>query len=182
MSGAVFPFYILYVGWTISVVTFSFLLLAGFLIAEGYKRRISIPLVTELINTSERPEMIEKNPAKGALRFFIGALICLIIFKYNINIACASIMILALGDSFSTLVGKNFGKRKIFYNPAKSWEGSVAGFIFAFLGATTQIALFLAFVGALVGMLIESLPAKIDDNITIPISSGLVMSLMLYLA
>lgn len=186
MSGVILPFYIMLVGWKVSIFTFASAIIIGALIAEGYKRGVNMPILSKMIDIAERPETIEKNPAKGALLFFIGSFISLLLFR--LDIASASIMILALGDSFSTIIGKNCGRTEIFYNPAKSLEGSMAGFFFAFLGAYAFLnfytinsrALSMALIGALIGMLVESLPPKIDDNITIPLSSGFGMSLVLY--
>lgn len=173
----------LYVRWSYNALgflaPFATLVLAIiflYLAAEGYKRKVRLPVVSNIIDAAERAEAIEKSPASGALFFLIGSLFSLLIFSSNINVVCASILILALGDSASTLVGRNFGRTKIFYNPAKSWEGSIGGFVFAFLGAATQVSQPIALVGALAGMLAETLPIKVNDNITVPVFAGLAMS------
>jgi dolichol kinase len=175
--GGAFAFYTFKVGWATSVATFAFLLAAGFLIALGYKRGIRVPVLSGIVDASERPEVIEETPAKGALSFFLGALLALLLFKSYLAIISATIIILALGDSFSTLVGKKLGRHKIFYNPQKSWEGSIAGLCIALIGAIYFVPLPLAVSGAVAGMLAESLPLKIDDNITIPVFSGIAMLL-----
>lgn len=179
-SGAIVA---LYVRWSYNalgfLVPFATLVLAIiflYLAAEGYKRKLRLPVVSNFIDAAERTEVIEKSPASGALFFFIGSLFSLLFFSSNINVVCASILILALGDSVSTLVGRKFGQRKIFYNQAKSWEGTAAGFLFAFLGAATQVSPPTALIGALAGMLVESLPIKINDNLTMPVFAGLAMS------
>jgi dolichol kinase len=102
----------------------------------------------------------------------------LILFGSNINIACASIIILALGDSFSTLAGKRYGRHKIFYNPEKSFEGSIGGFVPAFIGAMVFVPPEVALFGAFMGMNVESLSLRIDDNISIPLISGFFMTLL----
>ncbi|MFQ6136953.1 MAG: diacylglycerol/polyprenol kinase family protein [Candidatus Hydrothermarchaeales archaeon] len=181
-SGALLSFYIIWVGWLPSTVAICAMLIATVLIAEGHKRGRRLPLLSTLIDSTERPEVIEESPAKGAIRFFIGALASLLIFGLiDLNVASASIIILALGDSASTLVGKNFGRHKILYNREKSWEGTIAGLVFALIGAQVFVKLPIAIAGAIAAMLIESVPLKIDDNITIPTFSGLMMSLALYL-
>lgn len=183
MSGAVFPFYILLAGWWASFITVVVIIILGSAISEGYRRGIRLPVISMLIDTAERPSIIEKYPAKGALLFFVGALLSLLLFKFSLDIAAASIMVLALGDSFSTLAGRHFGEHRIFYNNDKSWEGTVVGFAAAFLGALLIIPPLLAFVGAFIGMVAESVPIRLgssvnlDDNITIPVFSGITMSL-----
>lgn len=164
-------------GFTAPLATLALAVVFLYLAAEGYKRKLRLPIVSDIIDAAERAEAIEKSPAGGALFFLTGSLFSLLLFSSNINIVCASILILAFGDSASTLAGRKFGRRKIFYNPAKSWEGSIGGFAFAFLGAATQITLPIAFIGALAGMLAESLPIKLNDNILVPVLAGLAMSL-----
>lgn len=182
-SGALFPIYVRFVHerFGMHAVTASFLLaiLIGLAISYAYKNKIHLPLISPLVDATERADMKQRMPAKGALMFFAGSLIVSIIFGYiavlenSVDIISAAIVILALGDSVSTLAGKNFGKHKIFYNRDKSWEGSLAGFAAAFLGAATQVSMPLAFVGALAGMLVESMRIKIDDNVTVPIAAAL---------
>lgn len=180
-SGLIFAFYVLWAGQLISIITLGALLLVVFLIAEAYKRDIKLPIVSMMIDSAERSEVIEERPAKGAMLFFVGSLASLILYGNEIKVVSATIIILALGDSVSTLIGKNFGEHKIPYNKMKSLEGSVAGFVFALLGAQIFVGLPLAILGAITAMLTESLPINIDDNITIPVLSGLAMTLALYL-
>lgn len=114
---------------------------------------------------------------RGAFYFYIASAVSLFLFSQPV--ALLSITVLALGDSFSTAVGI-FGKNKIFYNRKKTWEGTLAGFAAAFAGCFL-ISPTLAFPAALVGMLVESLPLKIDDNLTIPMLTGIALSVIVAL-
>ncbi len=178
MSGAVFPFYVLSAGLGLSVSTFLFLLVAGLIISYGYKKGVRFPIISKIVDSTEREEVIEEFPGRGALGFFFGSLAVLLLFGARIEVACAAIIILALGDSFSTLTGKRFGRHKIFYNPDKSVEGSIGGLVPAFIGAMVFVSPETALLGAFTGMAVESLPLKIDDNITIPVVSGFFMYLL----
>ncbi|MBU2559933.1 phosphatidate cytidylyltransferase [archaeon] len=178
MSGGVFPFYVFYVGLFASVSTFLFLIIAALIISYGYKNGVRFPIISEIVDSTERASVIDKFPGKGTITFFIGSLFALLLFRSNINIACAAIIILALGDSFSTLAGKRYGRHKIVYSPEKSIEGTIGGFIPAFIGAAIFVSPQIAIVGAIVGMAAETLPAKIEDNIIIPLAAGLVMFLL----
>ncbi len=111
---------------------------------------------------------------RGAFYFYLASAVSLFLFSQQV--AVLSITVLALGDSFSTAVGI-FGKKKIFYNRKKTWEGTIAGFIASFAGCFF-INPALALPAAFVGMLVESLPLKIDDNLTIPILTGLALSVI----
>ncbi|MFQ5887950.1 MAG: diacylglycerol/polyprenol kinase family protein [Candidatus Hydrothermarchaeales archaeon] len=180
-SGLIFSFYILWAGWLLSILTIGTILIGVILISECYKRNIKIPLASKLIDSAERPDVVDERPAKGAILFLVGSLTALVLFGSNLKIVSASIIILALGDSASTLSGKNFGRHKIPYNKVKSLEGSVAGFVFALIGAQVFVKMPIAILGAFTAILIESLPITIDDNITIPVFSGMMMSLAIYL-
>ena len=88
--------------------------------------------------------------------------------------ACAAIAVLALGDSFSTIVGKSYGRHRI---GVKSLEGFLAFVAAAYVGALLfvdqQTALTFAFIGGLVELLIN-----INDNLTIPVSLTLASILL----
>jgi dolichol kinase len=178
MSGAVLPFYVFYVGLYLGVSTFLFFLVAGLIISYGYKKGVRFPIIANVVDSTEREGVIDEFPGKGALTFFFASLLVLLLFGSDLNVACAAIIILALGDSFSTLVGKRYGRHKLFYSREKSVEGSIGGFVPAFIGAAIFVSPQIALVGAVVGMAAESLPAKIDDNIIIPLAAGLVMFLL----
>ncbi|MEE9595026.1 MAG: hypothetical protein V3V92_06465 [Candidatus Hydrothermarchaeales archaeon] len=167
-------------GFLVPLTTLTLALTFGYILASSYKRGIRIPIVSRLIDSTERAEVIREAPGKGALSFFLGALLTLVIFGFNINVVSAGIAILAFGDSVSTLVGKNFGKHKIQYNNMKSWEGTLSGIIFAAVGASLILKPEIAIIGAVAGMMIESLPLDFDDNISVPIGASAAMSLVLY--
>lgn len=115
----------------------------------------------------------------GVVTYFIGVIIVLGFFGKDI--ALASILILALGDSFCHL--GRFGKIKNPLNKKKLIEGSIIGIIAATIAASFFVPIYAAFFGSLIGMTFESLDLKIrgrelDDNILIPLSSAIVMSLI----
>ncbi|MEM2936839.1 MAG: hypothetical protein QW231_06665, partial [Candidatus Bathyarchaeia archaeon] len=115
--------------------------------------------------------------ATAPIFFALGIMLSLLLFPVPVNYA--SIAIFTLGDSFATLFGKKFGRTVSPLNKGKRMEGSVFGFLFAFLGALFFLADPLkALVGAAVGMLVESLPSPISDNVTIPLASGLALTVL----
>jgi dolichol kinase len=90
-----------------------------------------------------------------------------------------AVTVLALGDGVSPLIGLKLGRHRIPYNKSKSFEGSISGFIVAFAGSCLFVSPFFAIIAALSGMIIESLPLPLDDNISIPLSVGLILSVLL---
>ena len=121
-----------------------------------------------------------KNDEKGFVYFFVGIILTLYLFKFNIAIANAAILIFLLGDSASTIFGKRFGKTKLPFNKDKTIVGTSVFFIVALIGALTQLPLLPALVGALCGAITEAY-SPIDDNIPIPVIAGIAMSLVVYL-
>ncbi|MEN6292745.1 MAG: phosphatidate cytidylyltransferase [Methanobacterium sp.] len=121
-----------------------------------------------------------KNDERGFVYFFIGIILTLYLFKFNIAIANAAILIFLLGDSASTIFGKRFGKTRLPFNERKTVVGTSAFFIVALIGALTQLPLIPALVGALCGAITEAY-SPIDDNIPIPVIAGIAMSLVVYL-
>lgn len=181
LSGALIALGIYKVGWTMGVAVLAIASICNFTIGRLYRAGIKLPVFGSLIDFAERPGAIQETPGGGALHFFLGSLITLLVFSFDFGIACASIMVLAVGDSISTLFGKRFGRHHIPYNPEKSVEGTLAGMVSALAGASIIVPPHLAALGALGGMFAESLPLKIDDNLLVPLGAGVAMSLGIYL-
>lgn len=108
---------------------------------------------------------------------YILASFCLTIALYSKPIAIAAIAFIIVGDTFAALIGRRYGKRRFFNG--KSIEGSLACLVGTVIVAVLApgIALPVALFGALVAAIVEALPFGIDDNVTVPILSGLVMTL-----
>lgn len=136
--------------------------------------------VYKLLQFIEREEALEGVPGKGLIAYLIGALLVILLFEKEI--ALASIMILALGDSFSRLIGP-FGRIRHPFNNTKFLEGVIAGMIAGALGAMLFVKPSEAIVGSFFAMLLEGFDLrlfkyKIDDNIIIPSIAGVVIWLM----
>jgi glycerol-3-phosphate acyltransferase PlsY len=111
----------------------------------------------------------------GATWVFIGSTLTIAIFPKEI--AVISLVYMSLGDTMAGLVGRKFGKIK-FYN--KTIEGTVAGLIVCLLsGYLIQLSLPLVVVisGAFAAMIIELLPIPIDDNLSVPLFAGTIMTI-----
>ena len=108
----------------------------------------------------------------GASYVFIGSFISVVIFPKEI--AILALLFTAFGDTAAALYGRKFGKLKIWN---KTLEGSIVGLIACLIIALffPQIPNIVKFSGAFAAMFIELLPIKIDDNLRIPLFSGIVM-------
>ncbi|MCW1296534.1 MAG: hypothetical protein OH319_02535 [Candidatus Parvarchaeota archaeon] len=149
------------------------LILALMIIYLAYlktRKKIKVPFLEDFLN-----ERMKEQVDFGPITYATGMIICLIIFKQEI--ALASIAILSVGDTFSGLIGFFYGKNKVPLNSKKTIEGSIAFFITALIAASFFVEFKLAFFGALIGTIVEVLPIE-DDNLPIPIASGIVMSVV----
>lgn len=112
----------------------------------------------------------------GATYLLLGCLATTAIFPKDI--AVLAISYLAVGDALATVVGESMGKHKLF---KKSIEGSLAclfgccsiglGWFFSGIGTPLVLMLF----GAMAATVAELLPLPIDDNVSLPVLSGLIM-------
>lgn len=113
----------------------------------------------------------------GSTFVFLGAFLTVWLFPREV--AVMVLLFLTVGDPTACLMGLAWGRHKLIGE--KSLEGSLA-FIVSSLLTTLWIPpvpLSIKLAGAMTAALIELIPWRIDDNLTIPLGSGaLVMALM----
>ncbi len=148
------------------------------IILSSLSRNMKIPIIHQLLQEFEREKELKAFPGKGIILYIAGVYITSILFSKDI--ALASIMILALGDSVSHLFGLHFGKIKHPLSKTKFLEGTVAGFAFGFIGALFFVRPVEAFLASLIAMIFEAVEIKIgaeqvDDNLIIPVVAGAVV-------
>lgn len=163
-------------------ITYFFIIALFFLIYSEYIKREEKKLANilnrlehrfrDLTLKLERKEYL-KNPFQGAFWFYISCAVTLLIFPFHL--ASAACCMLAVGDSLSTLFGIKFGRHKIRRN--KTLEGSLACFLGSFVIGLFFVNPFLSLIGAVAATFAE-LSQRINDNLTIPIVSGIAMFLV----
>ena len=124
----------------------------------------------------------EISALTGATYLMLSSTVCILLFKSEVAIAAISFMV--VGDALAAVIGRSLGKPVFF---GKSLEGAAAclagclaiGTAIILLPATPEQRLHFwpMALGALTATLAELLPFQLDDNITIPLLSGLVMYL-----
>jgi phytol kinase len=160
-----------------------FLIIIAGIFASLILKRVKLPFFSFFLEKFEREEMKRKFPGKGMIFFFIGVL--LVIQLFDKDIALAAIMILALGDSTSHIIGERFGQIKNIFNgkSRKLMEGTIAGTFTGFLGALIFVPLPEAFLGSFIAMIAEVVKIDfnehtLDDNLVVPLVAGTVMVLL----
>jgi len=157
-----------------------YLILAG-IIVSILSKRMKIPVIYWFLQNFERSHDLEKFPGKGVITYLMGAFLVSLFFPAGI--AMPAILILAFGDSISHIFGIHYGKRKHLLNDKKFIEGSIAGFIAAFIGALVFIPWNEAFFAAFFAMAAEAIESKlgraqVDDNISIPMVAAIVIKIV----
>ena len=114
----------------------------------------------------------------GASYILLAAAVSVAIFSKPVAIAAISFII--VGDVAAALIGRRFGRTRI---GNKTLEGSLGC-----LAATVLVAVFtpgiplqVGLLGALVATLVEAWPMGVDDNVSVPLLSGLAMTMFIVL-
>jgi len=173
VSGFFVPFISLYILTPHLVAFLLFLTMLVYMASELARiRGLNLPVISTITrNAATAPEIYEFVTAP--ILFALGITLALVLFPQSISYA--SISIVALGDGFSAFFGKTLGRNVIPFNKGKHLEGSLFGFLIAFLGASLYVAPPKALIGAAIGMLAEAIPLPVSDNLTVPLASALTM-------
>ncbi len=170
--GTLFAYLVVALPHVVTIIV-NILLIAGLLVsaflAQVYKFRFFIWLF-------ERFDRPGKFTARGAIIFFIGTLVAVLLFAPFV--AALSILVLAVGDAVATIAGYYIGKHRILRS--KTLEGTLAFFLSTglllafFVAPTTAISV------ALITAILELVtPAYIDDNLILPIAAGILLSVQI---
>ena len=122
----------------------------------------------------------ERRHYSGIIHTTAGSFAAMLIARGDPAIVSAAILQLALADSASALVGKAFGRTKLF-GGKKSLEGSLGGLAVGFAAALAcGVSPGAALAAALAGALVELLPTTpyTNDNLWIPVASATVLRLL----
>ncbi|MHA2129570.1 MAG: hypothetical protein ACW99L_06315, partial [Promethearchaeota archaeon] len=162
-------------GWFYYILFFFFYLLCMFMLANEFTRKsnhFSFPfnISTKMI-LSER----EKLGYGTYLYFTIGQTFAAFICPPMVFFAILGMG--SISDLITSQIGIRFGKRHIFWNKDKTWEGTLAGtfvtflICFLFLGIIWSIIFSLAFT---IFDVLTNKPIKLSDNLLIPVGCSLI--------
>ncbi len=113
----------------------------------------------------------------GASYVMASAAITMLLFPKII--AITAMLYIILGDATAAIVGRTFGRHPLLHD--RTIEGSIACLIVlaAVAFAVPGLPLTAGLIGALVATLTEAFSWRIDDNATVPLTSGFVMLLIM---
>lgn len=158
--GSLIAILIILLGRFYSLALFGILIIFGVMLSELMHKGLKLQPFQWFIQRLERGGV---KPGQGTINFLIGTFIALVFF--NTQIVFLAVLVLAYCDSFSTLVGIGFGRKKV--HRGKSIEGFLAGFLAGFAVTLLFIRAEVGIVTSFVASLAELL-APVDDNIVIP--------------
>lgn len=171
----------------INAVLFGSLFIIGLVFEYGYHHKIGLfyklyrIFFEKILRPQEKAE--QTFILSGGVWMLLAAFISSIVFTPENAVIAFSIMLLS--DTVAGLVGKRFGKTKIYVN--KSLQGSCAalaislltvclyGVCFSFSPKDYLVGILAAFAGVLAELYTSKL--KIDDNLSIALIVGAVLSI-----
>jgi dolichol kinase len=133
-------------------------------------RAAGVRLIGRMIRTHEAG-----GDFTGATYILISAASTVALFDKPIAIAALAFII--IGDTLAALIGRLYGKHRF---GRKSIEGSLGCLVGTLLVAVLvpHLQLAVAVPGAVIATVVEALSTKIDDNISVPLISGVCMTLI----
>jgi phosphoserine phosphatase len=141
-----------------------------YLISELFRLNdLRFPVFAKVTNSVARLSELQ-SLVVTPIYFAVGIMASFLLYPRPISYA--AIAVFTVGDSVANLAGKRFGTFNLPYNKEKTLEGSLAGFAAALVSASIFLSYPLALLCAVVALFVESLPLRIDDNLSVPIASG----------
>lgn len=143
--------------------------------------------INNLLMSVMRPVMreSEKNSVSGMPFYALG--VSLSLFFFPTKVAILSILFLIFADPIASFFGILYGRDKIL--PNKSLQGTIAAFAVCYIatlsyglvhtGSSMNVLVFAIF-GGLIGALSEMCSQFVDDNLCIPVVSGLGLTILNY--
>jgi len=183
--------------WVATFVALLFVMMLGMANTERFGRFFA---------AMARPEDLDHGSVRGPFWYAVSITTLTAIFTFTGNaaiyfVAGGAITIMMLGDGMSAPIGMKYGANhtKVIFGSKRSIQGSLALFVFGFLGAMIAFWWFgifslaapiftpgvgyvnmvlLAFIGAVTATIVELISPKGTDNITLPMVSCVVMFLV----
>ena len=137
-----------------------------------------------------RPGERGRGVRSGIVLYPLSVLLLVLLFPHRLDIAAAAWGILAIGDGMATIAGRWLGWGAVPWNREKSFAGTGALFVFGGIAGSMLawwcrpnvspvpdewFSIAAPFVAALVAALVETIPVRLDDNVSVPASAAAVL-------
>lgn len=137
--------------------------------------------VQAMSRTGDRREIL-----KGPVYYGVVFVVMTLLYWLESPIGMVALMLMCGGDGLADILGRRFGTSKLPWNRSKSWAGSLGMFLGGWILAVLIVWIYSAAgiftegistfylpitLIAVVGTLVESLPFKDVDNITVTLSA-----------
>jgi len=155
---------------TISLSLLTLGTLIGVIFIDAVLRGYHIPVISLLIDGLERREAL---PGKGALYFAISSVFCVVFFEKEVVVP--AIVALSVLDGIAGIIGTYFGRHTII--KGKTAEGTFGGMAVTFLALLPLITIPESALASFLAGIVE-LFSPIDDNLLIPVSVCIVLTLV----
>ncbi|MBS7095297.1 MAG: hypothetical protein KH081_08170 [Azospirillum sp.] len=184
LSSLWIPALIYFVQPSISIIVFSAIFVGDVILEYGnYKkwrwarRTFGLLFYRTLRNKELKRSQLQLS---GGAYVMLAAIACTLLFPANVAVVALSIMLIS--DTCAALFGKAYGSRRLYKN--KSIEGTAAFFVSAllimvicnFILPVTYASILAAFIATFAEMYEDKI--EIDDNLSIPLFVGAVLSLL----
>jgi uncharacterized protein (TIGR00297 family) len=128
----------------------------------------------------------------GILLYPLAVMGLILAFANRLDLAASAWAILALGDGTATLVGRGVASPTLPWNREKTAGGTIAFVLFGALGGVALMwwmrpsivpapsltfVLVAPVVAAVAAAFVETIPIRLDDNVSVPVTAGLVLAL-----
>lgn len=130
----------------------------------------------QLFQAAMRPG--EEHRLTGATYYLLACWVTIFLFEQTI--AVAALLILACADTAASIVGQAVGGYRI--GQKKTVAGTIAFLVTAYLVMLPFFPPSISFVVALIAAVTECLPLPVDDNVSIPLVTGISLTLLRPLA
>jgi dolichol kinase len=135
---------------------------------------VAVPIFSSVTWRAMRPGE-PRTIVAGPFLFGVGIFATVALFEPAA--ATVGVLVLAIGDSAASLVGKTFGHTTLPYNPGKTLLGSLSLFAVGVLIAIFFVSVPWALLVGAVASLVESLPLGPSDNLLLPLATAGVVAL-----
>jgi uncharacterized protein (TIGR00297 family) len=128
----------------------------------------------------------------GVIFYPLSVLILVLVFRSRLDIVAAAWAVMAFGDGAATLAGTRIGGPRLPWNTDKTWSGLLGFMIASSIGAV-MLSVWVApaieppvpstftwwapVAASVVAAFVETIPVKLDDNLSVPVAAGLVLLL-----